>query len=624
MDTGFFQVVFLFSILGYTAFLMTSTGIKLFAAFFTSTSTYVLICYFFALVHNLDLGVILSTLFGFTVSCIFLIRSKFDRNLLEKFLSKDFLLLTLVIFVSVKMVPNNWRLIWWDEFPNWGANAKALFMDRHLYTLESSNAQIANGFFQNYPPGSAIYHYFFTRIFGWSEGNLLKVQILITLIGFCVALETIKNFRRVPFAVIFGIVPLILIYYVLRFDLNSIVGDGLLGVYFLVSLVVISFYSLKDFELRQFLYIAPVVGVMSLTKPTGILFSVFSIGVLYYTRFSLVKSVEYKIRNLKTPLKAIWHQKLFVLTPMFFAIGPQILWNTYLNSQEINNATLKGDLSETSGIERMLTTFETFARQFIELRNFDKIQGNALMFVTMLFFITILLIKTRRISDFEIKLLNSLIVCFTLYLIFIYILYLFFMDEFERKTGNSILRYLNSYILAWTIIVIVLLINSIKSRHFLTFMAALVAVLNLAILTQTRIGSEIRGLDTNSDKFKVRISVDEVSKKLSILASDFNKVYVIDQGSTGLKPNIFIYDSMPKRVNWWCWSLGRPLYDGDIWTCDLKLRNQLADYEYLVVFESKFKLFNEGLLESNDKSVEPGIYKISYDDGLVNHLIPIG
>ena len=293
------------------------------------------------------------------------------------------------------------------------------------------------------------------------------------------------------------------------------------------------------------MYIAPVVGVMSLTKPTGILFSVFSIGVLYYTRFSLVKSVEYKIRNLKTPLKAIWHQKLFVLTPMFFAIGPQILWNTYLNSQEINNATLKGDLSETSGIERMLTTFETFARQFIELRNFDKIQGNALMFVTMLFFITILLIKTRRISDFEIKLLKSLIVCFTLYLIFIYILYLFFMDEFERKTGNSILRYLNSYILAWTIIVIVLLINSIKSRHFLTFMAALVAVLNLAILTQTRIGSEIRGLDTNSDKFKVRISVDEVSKKLSILASDFNKVYVIDQGSTGLKPNIFIYDSMP-------------------------------------------------------------------------------
>jgi hypothetical protein len=86
----------------------------------------------------------------------------------------------LVIIISVKMVPNNWRLIWWDEFPSWGANAKALYMDRHLYTLESSNAQIANGFFQNYPPGAAIYHYYFTRIFGWSEGNLLRIQILLT------------------------------------------------------------------------------------------------------------------------------------------------------------------------------------------------------------------------------------------------------------------------------------------------------------------------------------------------------------------------------------------------------------------------------------------------------------
>jgi hypothetical protein len=138
----------------------------------------------------------------------------------------------------------------------------------------------------------------------------------------------------------------------------------------------------------------------------------------------------------------------------------------------------------------------------------------------------------------------------------------------------------------------------------------IVVVLNLAVLTQTRIGGEIRNLDTTSDKFKVRISVDEVSNRLS---DDIDKVYVIEQGSTGLKPKIFIYNSMPRQVNWWCWSLGKPLYKDDIWTCDLKLRNQLLGYEYLVVFESEFKLFSEGLLKSNAVSIEPGLYKVFYE-----------
>jgi hypothetical protein len=623
VNSGFFQLIFVFSIFGYTAFLMTSTGLRLFAAFFATASTYVLICYFFAITHNLDLGVILSTLYGFTISCISLIRKRFDKNLLNKWSFKDLLLLVLVIIISMKMVPNNWRLIWWDEFPSWGANAKALFMDRHLYTLESSNAQIANGFFQNYPPGAAIYQYFFTRIFGWSEGNLLRIQILLTLIGFCVALETVRNFRRVPLAVIFGVVPLILIYNLLSFNLNNILGDGLLGIHFLVLLVMISFYSRANFQLKEFLYLAPVVGVMSLIKPTGIVFSMFSIGVLFYARFLMVESVQRQNKQFSMLLNAIWHQRLFVLISIFFAIGPQMFWSIYLKYHEINNATLKGDLSEIRGIERMFTTFMTFARQFAELRSFDQIQGNALMLISLLLFIAILLIKTRRIFKLDIKILKSLIVCFFLYCFFVYILYLFFMDEYERNSGDSILRYLNSYVLAWTIITILLLLNSIESKYILRFVVVIVAVLNLAILTQTRVGDEIRNLDTTSDKFKVRISVDEVSNRLSALSDNVDKVYVIEQGSTGLKPKIFIYNSMPKQVNWWCWSLGKPLYKGDIWTCDLTLRNQLLDYEFLVVFDSEFKLFSEGLLKSNVQSIEPGIYKVFYEDGLVNHLRPI-
>lgn len=623
MNSGFFQLIFLFSIFGYTAFLMTSTGLKLFSAFFAAASTYVLICYFFAIIHNLDLGLYLSTLYGFTLSCISLIRTRSDKNLLRKCLPKDLWLLVLVVAISVKMVPNNWRLIWWDEFPSWGANAKALFMDRHLYTLESSNAQIANGFFQNYPPGAAIYQYFFTRIFGWSEGNLLRIQILLTLIGFCAALETIKNFRRVPFGVFFGIVPLILIYNLLGFNLNSILGDGLLGIHFLVLLVMISVYSRTNSQLKQVLYLAPVVGVMSLIKPTGIVFSIFSIGVLYYVRFFVAESVHQKNKQFLTLLKAIWHEKLLFLTSMFFAISPQIFWRIYLNYHEINNATLKGDLSEIRGIERILTTFMTFTRQFTELRNFDKIQGNALMLISVLLVISILLIKTRRIFEIDIKIQKSLIVCFFLYCLFVYILYLLFMDEFERNSGDSILRYLNSYILAWSIVIILLLLNSIESKHLLTFVVVISAVVNLAILTQTRVGSEMRNLDTNSDKFKVRISVDEISSKLSAISDNVDKVYVIEQGSTGLKPKIFIYNSMPKQVNWWCWSLGKPLYKGDIWTCDLTLRNQLLNYEYLVVFDSEFRLFSEDLLKSNVDIIEPGIYRVIHKDGLVSYLRPI-
>jgi hypothetical protein len=558
---------------------------------------------------NLDLGVAFVTVFGSTITCITILQRKFTVNFFRKLLSFDLFSFLLIIYISVKMVPSNWKLITWDEFPSWGANAKALNMDRHFYTLGSSNSNIANGFFQNYPPGSAVYHYFSTRIFGWSEGNLLRIQVLITLIGFCVALESINRIRRFPSVILIGLVPIIFYYYILKFNLNSILGDGLLGVYFTVALVMVAFYSSKDLHLRQLLYLLPVVGAMSIIKPTGIFFSFLTVIILLFkTSFSIQFATANRERFRFLP-KVTWTNRLYASICFASAIGPQIFWNIYLSYHQINKATLKGDFSDVAGANRIIETFNTFAKQFTEFRSYEKIQGNALMLVMLLFLASYFLAKHRLMDYLEIKILKSLVIGFFIYATFIFTLYLFFMDEFERKTGNSILRYLNSYILAWTIVVILYLITIIRSTSIIRFVAVFFIILNMGILTQTKIGSELQGFDTNSDKFKVRTSVDDVTEKFLLLTNNFDKAYVIDQGSTGLKPKIFSYNLMPKQVNLGCWSFGKPLFMGDIWTCDLKLSNQLMGYEYLVVFESKFQLPSDGLLP-NEQNISPGVYKI--------------
>jgi hypothetical protein len=95
--------------------------------------------------------------------------------------------------------------------------------------------------------------------------------------------------------------------------------------------------------------------------------------------------------------------------------------------------------------------------------------------------------------------------------------------------------------------------------------------------------TDLKEIKPDAKNTGIRISME---KRLNLVKKTINakeKVYIIDQNSTGYAKNLFYYLMLPNYTNYWCWTVGESYYEGDVWTCPQNLSSLLKDYDYLYI-----------------------------------------
>lgn len=526
---------------------------------------------------------------------------------------------TVFLIVWINAVPGDFKFVNWDEFASWGPNIKALTLDNALYTNAGSNGEVGGGY-KGYPPGQQLMQYLFTSSAGWSEQHVVWAQGIV--LGILLILVIELEFRKFGLVKYLFFVPAVTLFYILGYSFTSIYADGLLGVFGLATYSITK-EILNNHSMRvKYLLIAPY-GVIVLIKPTGIVIG--TLVLLICVIQSEIETLKHSTLYFRSTLRRVISKSFYPLISMLVAY---ILWEIYVEHHKIEKLTFAFSNPGNKLIERFLDLSAVFINQFNQGVSLFTLPGGRgdlrLDFIALVSCVLILqatftfyYIKNQKIH----QALSSLVPISVglIYFGFVFTMYLFFIDEYERESGGSIRRYFASFMF---IVVFLVLAEAAKLVYELKKLRSLFTIILIILqflMPTAQMKSDFTHARPNLDLLAVRVAVENQVDTVSKLVSRNESVYYFNQGSTGYEKNVFVYLMMPNRVNWWCWSVGEPVFPGDIWTCDKNVLETLPKNQVFVLAHNdgqiKVNVENQISFEISDQELDEGVYKVVENSG---------
>jgi hypothetical protein len=215
-----------------------------------------------------------------------------------------------VLFVMVYMRGS--LFLNYDDFSHWGLVVKEIV---RLDGLPDASTLVT---FQNYPPGSAVFIYYFLERLGFHESLALMTQGFMTMAGFTV-LFTWSSWKK-PWTVILPWVISLTLLLVNAKIFYSLLVDIILGSVALAVPIMAYFYR-KDWK-RMLLVNLPIVLFLILLKDSGKVFLLFNgIAMSGILIASHREGIEKRID------KVMPYASLALL--MVLPLVMNILWHTY-------------------------------------------------------------------------------------------------------------------------------------------------------------------------------------------------------------------------------------------------------------------------------------------------------
>ena len=210
------------------------------------------------------------------------------------------------------------------------------------------------------------------------------------------------------------------------------------------------------------------------------------------------------------------------------------------------------------------------------------------------------------------------------YTLALFATYLIVFTEYEGIRLASFERYLSSYMLAWVLIIYglcVVKLERLKLTHSITIQ--LVLSLSLLVFVPRIYFSDLYKIQSVGPVFNLRQDIEIFAANVKRQIKKDDKVYFIAQNSNGLERVIFYYSMLPYNSSMsWCWSLGSKYFEGDVWTCNVKLNSLLPGYDYLAIYRGDDKLIDSAdhLLDQISKDVNHAILKVHREGGVITAL----
>lgn len=496
----------------------------------------------------------------------------------------------------------------WDEFSHWGTVIKA------LYSADTFHFKPNPLYFQDYPPGTALFSYFVLKLLGYSEGHAFFSYGLI-LLAFCLPVVYLSWMAGPRWAA--GMAMLV-IFLVSRQGLGhgwtTTLIDHVLSVMFGGT---IAAYLLLRKEEAKLWSLSVMLTALVLSKHAGQSLAILAVAVcgvdmlMYRTgprnaagmrRVGTTTAVM--VGLLVLPLAVGWSWRNYVvdagLTRSFSQVSlPGLVAKSMQccsSDRDIDIATgfvdkwlglplLKGG---SAGSLPVITADHFFKR----IADITIVRGYspALLFVLFLGASIAGAYTARNMEDkrrlLTASLMLSLGACVfgATQLLF----YLYSLSDYEARALASFQRFQNIYYLGWGLATIGLIMVTRRPRPILqTRTTHWVAILVLGITPYLLDDHTLERLKVSAQPLSLeRASIrDWLMPRLEEIPHSA-RVYVVWQGTSGIEFWMIRHEMLPRVTNNDCFSLGPPHFAGDVWSClkpEAQLAAEWAGYDYVIV-----------------------------------------
>lgn len=598
--------VFIISLIGYYSFLCGFLRIKLLIAPFILISFSILVLYLFSLFQILNIGQNLFTGLGLILAAVMSFKTRNLRKYLtinNVFIVSVFLLPYIVLYHAI---PNNFLFTGWDEFSFWAASVKTIFEANSLYTADTAIS------FKHYPPAQQLFQYLILKNTFWSEKNVLFAQGVFVLSALMTIAGSIKTQKTTVNLMLFYLSCALLFFF--SFDLSHIYVDLLLAVCFAASFMLAAKRRTSIDDVGFYLSIF----VLILLKEIGLILALVIFPVFIMSHF-MHRDTQ------KTGAGRWLRLSLPVVLYFLVIILALVSWKLYVNKIGASSVISIPDWTyflKDSGLQRTTATLTEFHKR---IHDFQYLRTNHVMLgfsASMVYVVSMLSIFGFVLSYFQnrahrtesIVSFSTMLAGFIGYVLFLLFCYLVIFSEYEGVILASFERYISTYILAWMLISCAYLFeyfDAKESRFSILFSASTMFVILYFVPNIFWKGL----IEVNSPPvlLDARVNVNSLTEQVKKHLKSGERVYFVNQNSTGFETYMFNYTLLPYRSTAWCWSLGQKYYEGDIWTCNKRIDEIASYYDYLVIYnaDKQFWADNGKFFDSPGKGFTRGVFKIT-------------
>ena len=492
----------------------------------------------------------------------------------------------LIVIWLIVRIPNNFKFLAWDELSAWAHRSKWLYFHGSLWVKSQLE------YFPMYPPILQFLHQIYLDPKGtnFSEKTVMATQVILVLALFgSIFLNDSTRNRLTKYA---GLSVGLVSPYFFGFNLFTLVPDFLLGLLFAYGLVKVHIFISRE---ERIIILLPVLGFITLLKPSGIIFSLALILYAFVRKFSL--------KNIT--LLSLW-------TFFFYAS-----WQIYVATNGIYNKgfTLAGifgkflfyfsknpNSNAQSGLE-MNNTNPVHVLKKMFLDYFDGTIRFALVFFTLSLCLFFRYRPDKKIIFFG---LAVWVACELM----LFATYIFLMSGYEADNTASHERYTATLFFAFTLVFIWNFFE-LEKEPFQFLGLAFVMFMNAVV--PNNLIRDFESIQPYPEAVELRNDASSILKGLDIQVG-LSILYVEQNApSVGYTRLMVAYEAIPSTVEAGCWSFGSPYYPTDIWTCHGSLSAKLSQKDFVVIRHGDTQFYR--LLSSEkvafDKRLESGIFKVS-------------
>ena len=447
-------------ILGFAVFFYKQKNFSFSSSLLLSVSIITFITYVFGLIGKLDLAVWAVSILGLGLGIWNLKQT--NNKILE--LWKNPVFIAFIIYPALYLYKfADAEYFFWDEFSFWGVYVREMLVSDTFWDATTSAGN------SRYVPGTPIWHYLYSKVYGYSEGKTLYAQFILLLIPTLVLYERAKG--------IISIASILIIHLLAIANLGhgivNLYVDHLLGVWVFGVLT----FFLINFERERELYwiIFPLITLI-LIKDSGLFlslgcwFSFFMATLLneWNKKGELKLVIEYKKRFLihcgiilliMICVQISWEIRLNMIGmpagQSITTVAPKILWkqDTSINKSETINRFFEilflHQISK-SEISYEYNEFNYNIKNKYEEKNRLSYIGYLLLFFTSLIFFYSIGNRLKNVLTFTYL---GFFITSVGYLLIVLGVYLY---QFQRSDLPSMIRYVNSVTLPMFLLTFIL------------------------------------------------------------------------------------------------------------------------------------------------------------------------
>ncbi|MDF2820999.1 MAG: hypothetical protein K0R15_1440 [Clostridiales bacterium] len=456
------------------------------------------------------------------------------------------------------------KIVAWDEYTHWGLTVKAMTQFDKLGSFD-----IVPTVYKDYPPATAVFGYFWTKLAGFTEPGMIGAFTFMILSMLLVGMKNM-TWKKWKYALVYAtIVPLLpLLFFPQTY--TAVLIDPMICITFAYIMLV----ALLEKDYNKFKLVRIMLGliVLTLLKTTGVLAAVF------VALFVALDYVSYKKNILKNKhreaelsleddklMKKIKKEKnaiyLMALIIILVPIATQAAWgiHTYIvDTGVIFSAT---DVSliglfkafTGSGLEYQNETMKSYATELFNM----KLYGQKFTFVgiTMGLLILSQLIrlviqeKEERKRFDRSNFINHL--WGAIYIIATLVAYLFTFRESEALVLSCFDRYVSIFPAGTVIILAIYIMNyatNIKTSRA-NHLAPSLVLITAAIVIILFPGKVIMEHYTATYVVEQRQKIEEEANIVLEKTKETDKVFLVAQKSNGFEYFITKYYLLPRNAN---------------------------------------------------------------------------